>query len=188
MADDLTHDPADDDTERRRFHPGQWIGWILAAVFLAAAIALAHHVAWMRGQITLAQGQAARLQMQLDHANEVVNVLTSPDAKHVVLTELREAARPSGQVSWLESDGALAFVASGLKPLGAGRSYELWLVPAEGKAPIPAGLFRPGKDGTATVLLPALPAHTAATKFLVTEEPAEGSPTPSLPLVMQGED
>ena len=174
--------------ERRRFHPGRWIGWILAAVFLAAAIWLAHHLSWVEKQLNLSEGNAARLQIRLDHANEVVNVLTSPDAKHVVLTELREPARPSGQVSWLESDGALAFVASGLRSLPAGKSYELWLVPEPGKAPIPAGLFRPSADGTATVVLPPVPAHTQARKFMVTVEPAEGSPTPSLPIVMQGED
>jgi anti-sigma-K factor RskA len=74
-----------------------------------------------------------------------------------------------------------------LRPLPAGRTYELWLVPQPGKAPIPAGLFRPDADRGATVVLPPIPADTQARRFMVTEEPAQGSTTPSLPIVMEGQ-
>jgi anti-sigma-K factor RskA len=94
---------------------------------------------------------------------------------------------PVGQVSWLADKGALVFIAGGLRPLPADKAYELWLVPAQGKAPIPAGLFRPDADHGATVVLPPLPAETQAKSFLVTVEPGHGSETPSLPIVMQGQ-
>jgi len=170
----------------RRFHPGLWIGWILAVVFLAIALWLAHHMAWVRREVDIARGNAAQLQLRLDHANELVDVLTSPQSKHVVLTENRQPAHPGGEVSWLSNKGALVFVAGGLKPLPAGKAYELWLVPAEGQAPIPAGLFQPDADASATVVMPPLPAQTQAKRFLVTVEPSAGSATPSLPIVMQG--
>lgn len=164
-----------------------WLGWVLALIFAAAAAGLAHHVAWMRGQLDAAQGHAAQLQVQLDHANQIVAVLTSPDAAHIVLTETRQPLHPVGQVSWLAGKGALVFVAGGLRPIAADKTYELWLIPAQSKAPIPAGLFRPDADRGATVVLPALPADTQAKSFLVTVEPAHGSETPSLPIVMQGQ-
>lgn len=178
---------ADEDQPRRRFRPGLWIGWILAVVFACLLAWLAHHAAWLQAQVNLAQGNAAQLQMKLDHASEVADVLTSPQTRHVVLAEERGPAKPSGQASWLESEGALVFVASGLKPLPAGKTYELWMEPAQGKAPLPAGMFQPNPDGSAAVVLPPLPAHTGARQFLVTMEPAGGSATPSLPMVMESQ-
>lgn len=177
----------DENEPAKRFRPGFWIGWILAIGFGCVAAGLAHHAAWLQRQLNLAQGNAAQIQMKLDHATEVADVLTSPQARHVVLTEERGPAKPSGQANWLASEGALVFVASGLKPLPAGKTYELWMEPAQGKAPLPAGMFAPNPDGSAAVVLPPLPAHTQASRFLVTVEPAGGSVTPSLPMVMEGE-
>lgn len=178
---------ADESPHRQRVHPLNWIGWVLAALFLAAAAGLAHHIAFLRGQLNSAQGNAAQMRVQLQHANQIVAVLTSPATQHTVLTENRQPLQPVGEVSWLPSAGALVFVAGGLRELTAGRTYELWLIPAAGKAPIPAGLFRPNADHGATVVLPPLPAQTEAKRWLVTVEPERGSETPSLPIILQGE-
>ncbi len=165
----------------------RWLGWVLAAILAAVAAGLAHKVATVRSDLNTAQGSAAQMRIQLDHANQIVAVLSSPQSSHVVLTETRQATHPVGQVSWLASKGALVFIAGGLRPLPADRTYELWLIPAKGKAPIPAGLFRPDLDHGATVVLPPLPAETQARSFQVTVEPGHGSETPSLPIVMQGQ-
>lgn len=171
----------------RHVHPVAWIAWILAGIFLAVALWLAHHLAWMRAQLNLAQGEASQMRMQLQHADQVFNVLTSGETRHIVLTETRQPLHPVGEVSWLASKGSLIFVAGGLRPIPANKTYELWLIPEQGKAPIPAGLFRPDADRGATVILPAVPAQTQASRFLVTIEPLHGSETPSLPIVMQGQ-
>jgi anti-sigma-K factor RskA len=177
----------DETTQTKQRHPLTWLGWLLAAIFAVAAAVLAHHAAWLRGQLNTAQGGTAQMQVQLDHANQVVAVLSSPQSEHVVLTETRQPAHPVGQVSWLASRGALVFVAGGLRDLPSDKVYELWLIPAGGKAPIPAGLFRPDPDHGATVVLPPVPAETPASRFEVTVEPGHGSETPSLPIVIQGE-
>jgi len=180
MAEEMQH--------KRGVHPLNWIGWVLAVLFLAAAAGLAHHIAFLRGQLNSAQGDAAQMKVRLDHADQIVAVLTSPDAAHIVLTENRQPLRqPVGQVSWLASQGALVFVAGGLRAIPADKTYELWLVPAGAHPPIPAGMFRPDADHGATVVLPALPAQTQAKRWLVTIEPARGSETPSLPMVLQGD-
>lgn len=183
MTNETTHPKA----REGRIHPLNWVGWILAVLFMAAATGLAHHAAWLRHQLNASQGHAAQLQIQLDHDDEVVSVLTSPDARHLMLTENRRPPRPSGEVNWLPGKGALVFVAGGLRPLPGGKAYELWLVPKDGKAPLPAGLFRPNHDGSGTVVLPPLPANTHAARFLLTVEPEAGSATPSLPIVLQWE-
>jgi anti-sigma-K factor RskA len=176
-----------EETTQMKRHPLTWLGWLLAALFAVAAAVLAHHAAYLRGELNAAQGGTAQMKVQLDHANQVVAVLSSPQSEHVVLTETRQPAHPVGQVSWLQSQGALVFVAGGLRDLPPEKAYELWLIPTGGKAPIPAGLFRPDPDHGATVVLPAVPAETTARRFEVTVEPGHGSETPSLPIVMQGE-
>lgn len=178
---------ADETIETKRSSALTWLGWLLAAVFAVTAAVLAHHAAWLRGELNAAQGGTAQMKVQLDHANQIVAVLSSPQSAHVVLSETRQPVHPVGQVSWLQSQGALVFVAGGLRDLPADKAYELWLIPAGGKAPIPAGLFRPDPDHGATVVLPPLPAETEAKRFEVTVEPGRGSETPSLPIVMQGE-
>lgn len=170
---------------QHQHHPLLWLGWVLAVVFAAAAAGLAHHIAFLRGQVNAYEGNAAQLQVQLQHADNVVDVLNSPDSVHAVLTETREPTRPVGQLSWLASKGALVFMAGGLKPLPADKTYELWLVPKLGKAPVPAGLFRPNANHGATVVLPPVPADTQVERFMVTVEPSHGSETPSFPIVMQ---
>lgn len=164
-----------------------WIGWILAAIFLAIAAWMAHHQAFLRGQLDMSEGNASQLRLELEHAQRIVGVMTSPDAAHIVLTETRQPEHPVGEVSWVSNKGALVFIAAGLRPLPPAKTYELWLVPAGGKAPIPAGLFRPNTSHGATVVLPPVPADTDAKLFMVTEEPAQGSTTPSYPIVMEGQ-
>lgn len=171
---------------KHRQNPLTWVGWLLALIFAAAAAGLAHHIAFLRGQVNADEGNAAQLRVQLQHAEEIVAVLTSPDSVHAVLSETRDLTHPVGQVSWLASKGALVFMAGGLKPLPADKTYELWLVPKLGKAPVPAGLFQPNADHGATVVLPPVPADTQVERFMVTVEPAHGSETPSFPIVMQG--
>lgn len=171
---------------RHRHHPFHWLGWVLAVIFAAAAAGLAHHMAFLRGQVNTYEGSVAQLSVQLQHANNIVAVLNSPDSVHVVLTETREPTHAVGQVSWLPGKGALVFMAGGLKPLPNDKTYELWLIPKLGKAPVPAGLFRPNNDHGATVVLPPIPADTQVDKFIVTVEPAHGSETPSFPIVIQG--
>jgi anti-sigma-K factor RskA len=60
------------------------------------------------------------------------------------------------------------------------------VIPADGKAPIAAGLFRPDAAGSASVLLPPLPKGVPAKAFGVTIEKAEGSATPTAPIILVG--
>jgi anti-sigma-K factor RskA len=52
---------------------------------------------------------------------------------------------------------------------------------------MPAGLFRPDASGSASVVLPTLPQGVEAKAFGVTIEDAQGSATPTLPIVMAGQ-
>lgn len=163
-----------------------WLGWVIAALAIAAAIYFVVHSFALQRTIDANDRELLQLKSQVARSQGLMGALTSPDSDRVVLTETRRPARPVGHVNYLAQSGALVFVASDLHQLPQSKSYELWLFPSNGTAPISAGLFRPGEDGSASVVLPSLPEGVAARAFAVTVEAAAGSPTPSLPFVMSG--
>ena len=112
-------------------------------------------------------------------------MLTSHSAQRVLLTASKTPVEPAGRAIYLEASGGLVFQASNLKMLAADKTYELWVIPVNGK-PIPAGLFRPDAAGSASVVLPPLPKGVPAKAFGVTIEKAEGSETPTPPIILAG--
>ncbi len=93
---------------------------------------------------------------------------------------------PTGRAVYLAETGGLVFQANDLAQLAQDKTYELWVIPANGQAPIPAGLFRPDAAGSASVVMPPLPRGVPAKAFGVTIEKAEGSTTPTAPILLVG--
>jgi Anti-sigma-K factor rskA, C-terminal len=174
------------DHHRRKGGLG-WFGWATAVAALAVACYLGFHSFQQQQELDQNRGQIVLLSAQAARAQEMMDALTSPEAKQVTLTETKHPAQPIGHATYLKKSGALIFVASNLHSVPQNKSYELWLIPANGKAPIPAGLFRPDTSGSASVVLPPLPAGVDAKAFGVTVEEAQGSTTPTLPIVMAGQ-
>jgi len=137
-------------------------------------------------KIAALEQQAARMTALMERYRNVADVLTAPDAAHFTLVSAPARPVPTGRAIYLQKRAALVFVASNLNPVPAGKTYELWLLPASGAAPIPAGLFKPDARGSATVLTPPLPAGVEAKGFAVTIENEGGSQTPTMPIVMAG--
>jgi Anti-sigma-K factor rskA len=164
-----------------------WLGWTAAAAMLAVAAYLGYSNHKLQQQLSEDRGQIAKLAAEADRAEAMTEALTSPDSKQVTLTETKGPAKPVGHATYLPKRGLLIFVASNLKPVPANKTYELWLIPASGKAPMPAGLFKPDASGSASVVMPTLPEGVDAKAFGVTIEDAQGSPTPTLPIVMAGQ-
>lgn len=167
----------------------KWLGWIIAVIAIIAAVVLGLEDSTLRGRLEKENAQIAQLSVQAAQAQnlqKLMDALTSADAQQATLTETRRIARPVGHVTYLANSGTLVFVASDLRPLAEGKTYELWVIPANGQAPIPAGLFRPGASGSASVVMPPLAAGVKAKTFIVTVESEQGSSTPTLPIVMAG--
>ncbi len=162
------------------------VPWAAAFALLALAGYLGSQNQRLNQLLNGDKGQIAQLSADAAHAQEVLDTLTSPAAKQVTLTEGKGAPAPTGRTSYLADKGALVFVGNNLKPIPEGKTYELWVIPADGKAPIPAGLFRPDDHGSASVVLPKLPEGVPAKAFGVTIENAEGSATPTSPIVLSG--
>lgn len=165
--------------------------WTLAPVFATVvlalfAILLLRENLQQRQRIEALQAEAARGQASLERARQVLAVLTAQDAVHITLVAAQAQPQPQGKAIYLPRMGCLVFMASNLAPLPPQRTYELWLVPAKGGAPMQAGMFKPDARGSAMVMMPPLPAGVEAKAFAVTIEPEGGATTPTMPMVLVG--
>ena len=163
-----------------------WIGWLAAAASLFFAFSEQQKVGVLNQQLGQ-QKQAAEQQAAANaRAQQVLDVLTAPSAKRVLLTAAKAKPEPTGRAVYLADNGGLVFQANDLQQLATDKTYELWVIPANGQAPIPAGTFRPDAAGSASVVLPQLPKGIPAKAFGVTIEKAEGSTTPTAPIILAG--
>ena len=114
-----------------------------------------------------------------------MRLLTQRDAMRVTLVATNAKPQPTGRAIYSPKSG-LVFFASNFEPVPHDKAYELWLIPQQG-APIPAGMFKPDANGSATVLLPSIPKDVQAKAFAITIERAEGATTPTMPILMVGQ-
>ena len=163
------------------------LGWAAAAAALLFAAYMGNTAHNLRQQLDSQRYQNVQLVNQASRAQQILDVLTSRTAKRITLTEVKASTLPTAHVIYERDKGALIFVASNLHPVRPNKTYELWLIPASGQAPIPAGLFRPDINGSASVVLPSLPTGVEAKAFGVTIEDAQGSTSPTMPIVMSGQ-
>lgn len=128
---------------------------------------------------------AADIQMkETARARAVLDVLTAPDTFKVTLVSGSAPPAPQGKAFYHPRKGLL-FYAANLPVLPAGRTYQLWLVPAQG-IPISAGIFQTDAQGNGEVLLPSLPSDVTPKAFAVTDEPAGGVPQPTGTKILVG--
>ncbi|MGC1870368.1 MAG: anti-sigma factor [Acidobacteriaceae bacterium] len=171
----------------RRTNPALiWGGWVAALVCLFYAVHVRDVNQNIKNRLAIETAQLNQTNAAAERAKEVVEVLTSPESQRVALVSAHAQPEPSGDAVYLKNRGALVFTASHLVPLPPNKTYELWVIPANGSAPIPAGTFQPDAQGMASVLLPHLPKGVPAKAFGVTMENAGGSTTPTLPILLAG--
>ncbi len=177
-----------------------WVGWALAAGLALPLVNLYRQREQMKQTLTANDAQLQQANEQLQQTNEklqktrvsaelansVLETVKDPKAVHVTLTASDQKPPPQGRASYVAARGSLVFLASNLDPLKANKTYELWLIPANGQAPIPAGTFKPDARGNASVVMPRLPKGVIAKAFGVTIEDAEGSTTPTAPILLKG--
>jgi len=163
-----------------------WSPRVAVAALLIIAAGLSWEVMHLDGRIRRETAVLRRLAAENAKAQAVVDVLNAPAAQHVLLTAAKTKVEPSGRAVYLPATGGLIFQGSNLASLPADKTYELWVIPANGTAPIPAGLFRPDAAGNASVVMPELPKGVPAKAFGVTIEKASGSDTPTAPILLAG--
>lgn len=163
-----------------------WVGWALAAGMAVMAGNLYMQRTALQGSVAEQKDQIAQLTTDAVTAHEVMETLTDRSAMRVTLTKAQTAPVPQARATYLASKGTLIFLANNMPTLEPAKVYELWLIPANGGSPIPAGTFQPDQSGYASVIMPPLPKGVQAKAFGVTIENIGGSQTPTLPIIMVG--
>jgi hypothetical protein len=165
----------------------------IAAVLLIALALHAYEVYRLRarlhaddGQIVMMEKRDEALSADNAKARKVLEALTATNAQHAVLLPAHATLEPKGHLVYIAESGSLIFQANHLKPLPPGKTYELWVIPANGAAPVAAGLFQPDVAGNGSVVLPPIPEGIQAKAFGVTMEEAAGAATPTLPILISG--
>jgi anti-sigma-K factor RskA len=149
--------------------------WASAVALVVVAIGLLRQNSTLQRDLASLRSRFTGQGSKLEQANEVLATLLDPDAKKIELVAAGNKPQPRGKAIYQRRNRNLIFLASNLPPLPAEKIYELWLFPANGGAPIAAGLFKPDAHGSATVVNPPLPDGVEAKNFAVTLEPESGS-------------
>ena len=163
-----------------------WLGWALAAGLAVTAGNFYMQRTALQGSIAEQKDQIAQLTTDAATAREVMETMTDRNAMRVTLTKAQTAPVPQARATYVAEKGLLIFQANNMEPLQPAKVYELWLIPANGSNPIPAGTFHPDEHGYASVMMPPLPKGVEAKAFGVTIENEGGSQTPTLPIIMVG--
>jgi hypothetical protein len=177
--------PFEAGASRRRVWP-VLVPWATAAALTAVCISLGIANRNLNDTLTEESRLLHDFTLRASHAQQIVDVLNAPNAQRVILTATKHAVEPSGKAIYLADRGGLLFQGENLKPLDPGKTYELWVIPADGKAPVAAGVFKPDASGYASVVLPQLAPGIGAKAFAVTIENDPGSSTPTMPIILSG--
>jgi hypothetical protein len=136
--------------------------------------------------IALAAGLAASLVLLVrakSERDEFVESLTGPKVTVVGLTA-GATKTPRALMFWDKATNRWTFIAHNMPALGAGRTYQLWLVTAGQK--ISAGTFSVTAGGDALVQATYVLDPNALKAVAVTEEPAGGVSQPTGAMVVVG--
>jgi len=149
--------------------------WGAAVALVAVCVGLLRQNSALQQNVASLQSKLSNQDVKLEEANQTLATLLDPEATKIELVAAGNKPQPRGKAIYQRRNRNLIFFASNLPPLPAEKVYELWLFPADGGAPIAAGVFKPDARGSATVVNPPLPENVAAKNFVVTLEPESGS-------------
>jgi anti-sigma-K factor RskA len=178
---------------------GAFAPWFAAAASLVLTVALGGYALALRGRIggletrlrdALARAEASDRQLAdvrrvAADAESRVAVLAAPDLSRIDLAGQPAAPQASGRGYWSRSRG-LVFTATTLPALPAGRTYQLWVLPAQGPPISNRWLFRPDAAGRAAAVFDTPVDLPRPTALAVSIEPDGGVPAPTGALYLVG--
>ena len=163
-----------------------WTGWAAAAALAVTAGVIYKDREGLRQASFTQASQIIHLTAEAGQARRLMDAIIDPHAQRVTLTAKPLPPAPIGRATYNADKGTLVFLASDMEQLKPDKTYELWLIPADGSASLPAGTFHPDDAGNASVILPTLPKGVPAKGFGITIENEGGSDTPTKPIIMVG--
>ena len=168
-----------------------WHAWFWAPAFASAILVIALAAIWRHDRRFVQENRelAARLEANdgvVRRARDLINTLTAEDTQQVTLVAAEAKPRPEAKAVYSTRQRSLVLLAGNLNPLPAHKVYELWLLPAVGAQPVPAGTFKPDAHGSAALVLSQFGGGASAKGFAVTIEDEPGSSVPTMPIVLSG--
>ncbi len=167
-----------------------WTGWAVAAGCSFVAGLQFHQRQQIQGSVAAQQARLDDATRRSARAQDALATLTAANAMQVALHSTSDVKpgtpAATALAAYLADKGALVFIATHMDPAPFGKTYELWLIPADGRNSMPVTTFKPDAQGSASVIMPQLPKGIPAKGFGVTIENEGGSDTPTLPVVMAG--
>jgi anti-sigma-K factor RskA len=165
---------------------GRWLFAILAPACIALLIATV--ILWrenkrLEKQLAVLGSAVDRAEKQLADTQEMLHLYSSKDTIKVALAPKPGMIKGDGEVMYNEKMGLLMYD-GWIAPSPDDKSYQLWVVPMDGK-PISAGVFNPATSDTAHWMA-KVPEGIAPKMFAITLEPAGGMPQPTGPMVLVG--
>ncbi len=159
---------------------------VAAVVFAALAAVLwtrdardLRHIHELEGQLAMAQSQSLQIARAAEETNKLLEM---PGTVRVALMPM--PGMPAGHAGVLYNAKMGMIACAGWLPAPPhGKSYQLWLVPMEGK-PMPLRVLA-GGEWTEPLMAHVTPGMEAKA-FAVTEEPEGGMPWPTGPKVLVG--
>ena len=160
-----------------------WAGALAAALMLVLAVWLGVQERERGSELAGARQSLLQATGERDRLTQAMQFLSDPETKPASFGRGQQAP-PRGYV-FLNPQMGVMLIASNLPAAGAGKTYEMWVIPkGAGAAPRPAGLFQ--SDGMRGLHMLNGPIDVAGLAAVaVTIEPEAGSPAPtSTPLIV----
>ena len=167
--------------------------WAIAPLFTTALVAVFAILLWKENMDLNRDYAALNDEMQitrkhLQEASHLLAELSSPNTVNATLVSANQKPQPQCRIIYLRKTGTLVIAANNLPALPGNKVFELWIIPADGSAPVPAGLFRPDDHGYASIAIAnKISPNTQPKAFAVTIEPESGSDKPTSAPVMTGQ-
>ncbi len=158
-----------------------WTGALAAALMLALALWMGTQERERSNQLADARKTLLQVTGERDRLNQALQFLSDPETRPASFGKGQQTP-PRGFV-FLHPQLGVMLIASNLPAAGAGKTYEMWVLPKTG-APRPAGLFQ--SDGMRGLYILSGPLDLAALNAVaVTLEPEAGSPAPTtMPIIV----
>ena len=167
-----------------------------AALPVALAVTTLFVLSVLRLRDTLQERNDARVALQeataattdllakLAHSDSLVAALSGASVRVVELASTQDMS-PRARMFWDRAANRWTLVTHDLAPLGAGRTYQLWLVTVTAKR-ISAGTFTTDAQGRAVVQATYALAEADLAAIAISEEPNGGSPQPTGTILVAG--
>jgi anti-sigma-K factor RskA len=178
------------DDSRQTFPIPSRVPWLAVAASLLLTVAMGAALVSTRTRLTAVQSALgerertlAQTEQRLAQRQATLDALLEPGVQLFQLTASGDPD-PGIQLFWNRRQQRAIVHGYRLKPVPAGRAYQLWFI-KDGR-PVPSVTFKPGSDGYAQVEQIPVPEGGSLSAAAITVEPEAGSAQPTSPIVLVG--